>query len=131
MFVADREKCYGIEGAPEEYYIEKIEKPTVKTNHYVHLPNRNLEFDKNPNFEEWSKTHKQRAEELIAKANNLEDLENILKDRKNSEKKMAICTTKQEEECYTYSGFVFDTKNKIAYYCQGNPFEKPFKKYTF
>lgn len=131
MFIADKQECYGIEGSPKEYYIEKITNPTVKTNHYIKLPYRNLSFDIELNFEEWSKTHYKRAEELIAKANTLTDLENILKDRKNSGRKMAICTTKAEEECYTYSAFIFDTKNKTVYYCQGNPCEKPFVKYTF
>ena len=59
------------------------------------------------------------------------DLEDILRDRKNSDKKMAICTTKEEKDCYTYSAFIFDTKNALTYYCQGNPTEKPFRKYSF
>lgn len=131
MFIADKEECYGIEGIPEKYYIEKITKPAVKTNHYLHLPNRNLDFDTDPHFERWSKTHQVRAEELIIKASCVKDLENILKDRKNADKKMAICTTGKEEECFTHSAFIFDTKNKTVYYCQGNPSEKPFKKYEF
>lgn len=131
MFVADKNECYGIEGVPEKYYIKKISKPIVKTNHYTHLPNRNLGFDKNPHFEQWSKTHQARAEQLIVKANSLEDFKNILKDRKNAEKKMAICTTRKEEKCFTHSAFIFDTKSKTAYYCQGNPTEKPFKEYKF
>ena len=131
MFIADENECYGIEGVPKKYHIEKVTKPMVKTNHYVCLPNRNLGFDKNPHFEEWSKTHQSRAEELIIKANSVEDLENILKDRKNAEKNLAICTTKKETDCYTYSAFIFDTKNKIVYYCQGNSTEKPFVKYEF
>ena len=131
MFVADKKECFGIEGVPEKYFIEKITKPKVKTNHYVHLPNRNLGFDKSPSFEQWSKTHQQRAEQLITKAESLEDLTNILKDRQNSEKKMAICTTRKEEKCFTHSAFVFDTKKVIVYYCQGNPAEKPFKAFKF
>lgn len=131
MFVADKDECYGIESSPKEYYIEKIERPTVKTNHYLHLPDKNLGMIDNHTFEEWSKTHQERAEQLIATADSLEDLEAILKDRQNANKKMAICTTKDEEECYTYSAMVFDTKNAIAYYCQGNPSEKPFVKYSF
>lgn len=131
MFVADENECFGIEGAPKKYYIEKITKPIVKTNHYVHLPYRKLQFSNNSNFEQWTKTHKARAEELIAGAKSLEDLENILKDRKNAEKGMAICTTRKENKCFTHSAFIFDTKNKTAYYCQGNPTEKPFKKYEF
>jgi predicted choloylglycine hydrolase len=103
MFVADKDECYGVESSPEKYYIEKISKPDVKTNHYVHLPNRNLGFDINPQLEQWSKTHLERAQQLIVKANSLEDLENILKDRKNSENKMAICTTGKEKECFTHS----------------------------
>lgn len=131
MFVADKDECYGIESSPKEYYIEKVEKPAVKTNHYLHLPDKNLGMIENHDFEEWSKTHQARAEELIATADSLEDFEAILKDRKNADKKMAICTTKGEEECYTYSAMVFNTKNATAYYCQGNPSEKPFVKYNF
>ncbi len=131
MFVADKDECYGIEGIPEKYYINKITEPEVKTNHYIHLPNENLAFKKDPFFRDWSHTHQARAEELIAKASNLEDLKNILRDRKNADKKMAICTIRAEDECFTHSAFIFDTKNIKAYYCQGNPVEKEFKEYSF
>jgi predicted choloylglycine hydrolase len=130
MFVADQKSCYGVEGVPGEYYIEKISMPKVKTNHFTHLKNQNLGFN-DPHFKQWSESHQKRAEELIVGAKNIEDLENILKDRQNSDKKTAICTTKDEDPCCTYSAFIFDTKNKIAYYCQGNPLESPFKKYSF
>jgi len=131
MFVADKTECYGIEGAPNEYFIEQITKPEVKTNHYIHLPYENLGFKDDPHFREWSHTHYERAEELISSAQTVTDLQNILKDRKNAEKNMAICTTAKEERCYTYSAFIFDTKNAKAYYCQGNPSEKPFKEFGF
>lgn len=131
MFIADAEECYGIEGAPDQYFIEKITKPSVKTNHYLNLPYENMGFASRPSFEKWSKTHQSRAEELIETASSVEDLENILKDRKNCEDGNAICTTDKEDECYTHSGFVFDCKNKIAYYCQGNPSVKPFIKFEF
>lgn len=131
MFIADEKECYGIEGVPAEYFIEKITKPSVKTNHFLHLPYKNLTILDKPVFEEWSLAHQKRAEELIVEASSLDDLENILKDRKNAEKKMAICTTKEEEECFTYSAFIFDTKNKKAYYAQGCPAEVPFKEYEF
>lgn len=130
MFVADKNNCYAIEGVPEKYYIEKINTPAVKTNHFLYLPNINLGFS-DPHFKDWSQTHQKRAEELIATAKNLEDLKNILKDRKNADKKTAICTTKDEDSCCTYSAFIFDTKNKTVYYCQGNPSQNPFKKYSF
>jgi len=131
MFVADKNECYGIESSPKEYFIEKISSPAVKTNHYLHLPDKNLGMLDNPSFEEWSKAHQARAEELIAKADSLDALEGILKDRKNADKKTAICTTRAEEDCYTYSAFIFDTENAVAYYCQGNPSEKPFVRYDF
>jgi hypothetical protein len=131
MFVADENECFGLEGIPDQYFIENITQPSVKCNHFLHLPNRNLSFDVEPNFEEWSKTHQKRAEELIKPADSLEDLKNILKDKKYAEKKMAICTTRDEEDCFTHSAFVFDTKNKKAYYCQGNPLEKPFIEHGF
>lgn len=131
MFVADSSECYGIEGVPDEYFIEPITQPSVKTNHYLHLHHRNLGFDTEPGFEAWSHTHQQRAEELLEKSNNLDDLINILKDRENSDKKQAICTTEAEDPCYTYSAFVFDINNKTAHYTQGNPLTTSFKPYTF
>jgi len=131
MFVADKTECYGIEGAPDEYFVQKINHPTVKTNHFVHLPYENLSFINDPNFEEWSKTHKTRAEELISTANNKENLIQILRDRKNANKNRAICTTSKETKCFTHSAVVFDTKGRKAYYCQGNPLENEFKEFTF
>ena len=131
IFVADKNQCFGIEAVPEKYFIEEILKPSVKTNHFLHLPNRNLGFDDSPTFESWSKTHQARAEELIGKAANLDDLKNILTDRENADKKMAICTTDAEDKCYTYSAFIFDTKKVKAYYAQGNPAKVPFKEFGF
>lgn len=131
MFVADESECYGIEGVPARYYVEKIKHPSVKTNHFLHLKERNLGFDTEPGFETWSKDHQIRAEELIVQAETLEDLKNILKDRYNSDKKTAICTTRSEDACFTHSAFVFDTKGKRAYYCQGNPMEQPFVTFGF
>lgn len=131
MFLADKNQCFAIEAVPEKYFIDEVVKPAVKTNHFLHLPNRNLDFDSLPTFEQWSKTHQARAEELIVTAKNLEDLKNILKDRQNADKKMAICTTDAEEKCYTHSAFIFDTKNVKAYYAQGCPAEAPFKEYNF
>lgn len=131
MFVADKKECFGIEAVPEKYFIEKVKKPTVKTNHFLNLPNKNLSFAADPEFGKWSHTHQKRAEELIVKADSLEDLKKILKDRKNSEKKRAICTTRDEEKCFTHSAFIFDTKNINVYYTQGNPLEVPFVEYNF
>ena len=131
MFVADKSECFGIEAVPERYWVEKVSKPMVKTNHFIKLPNKNLSFKINKSFEPWSKTHQQRAEELIQKAENINDLKNILKDRQNADKKRAICTTKNEEKCFTHSAFIFDTKKVKAYYAQGNPSEVPFKEFGF
>jgi len=131
MFIADKNECYGIEGIPEKYFVEKISGHAVKTNHFLNLPNRNLRFDAVPGFEKWSLAHQKRAEELITKAKNIEDLKNILKDRKNADKKRAICTTRDEEKCFTHSAFIFNTEKIKAYYCQGNPMEKKFKEFGF
>lgn len=131
MFIADQTECYGIEGAPDQYFVEKITSPQVKTNHYHHIPYENLTFKDDPTFKEWTYTHYERANELIAQATSVEDLKNILKDRKNAEKKMAICTIKEEDECCTYSAFIFDTQNRKVFYCQGNPLTTPFKEYSF
>lgn len=131
MFIADAEECYGIEGVPEKYFIEKVSNPMVKTNHFVSLPNRNLDFDIEKSFEQWSRDHYERAKELISTANSLQDFQQLLRDRKNAERKTAICTTKEEDECFTHSAFIFDTKNRKAYYCQGNPLENEFKEYGF
>jgi predicted choloylglycine hydrolase len=131
MFVADSEECYGIEGVPETYFVEKVDEPMVKTNHFVKLPNRNLDFDEEKNFEQWSHDHYDRARELISTANSLEDFQQLLRDRKNAVQKTAICTTKEEDECFTYSAFIFDTKNRRVFYSQGNPMENDFKEFGF
>lgn len=131
MFVADSETCYGIEGTPKRYFVETISSPAVKTNHFLHLKNRNLGFDTEPGFEKWSRTHQTRAQELVANASSVDDLKKLLRDRKNKESKAAICTTSHEDPCFTHSAFIFDTKNKIAWYCQGNPNETAFKQYGF
>jgi len=86
MFVADERECFGIEGTPNEYCVETIQKPSVKTNHFLHLPYENLGFKTNPSFKTWSHTHQKRAEELIQKAKNVNDLKAILKDRKQIQK---------------------------------------------
>lgn len=135
MFVADANSCFGIESIPSEYYIEEINAQSVKTNHYLHFSNPNLQtLESNPVhewFSQWTKDRYQRAEELISTADTLEDVKNILRDRKNSETKTSICLTQKEMECCTYSAFIFDTKNIKAYYCQGNPLENDFKEYFF
>jgi len=131
MFVADENECYAIEGAPEKYFVERVELQGIKTNHFVNLPNQNLSFDSVPGFKEWSIDRFNRAKELIGKANSLEDLKDLLRDRENAEKKTAICRTKDEEECFTHSAFIFDPTNRKAYYCQGNPLENKFKEYGF
>lgn len=131
MFVADSNECYGIEGVPEKYFIEKIFYSTVKTNHYINLPNENLNFKTDKHFKQWSHDHYNRAKELILTANSLEDFKQLLRDQKNSDKKTSICSTKNEDNCFTHSAFIFDTKNKKVYYCQGNPLDNEFKEYGF
>jgi hypothetical protein len=131
MFVADARECYGIEGVPDEYYVEKLEKPSVKTNHFLHLKKRNLSFDTNKGFEVWSKRHQERAEELIEEVGSLDDMKALLTDRKHAEKKQAICTTKDEEDCYTFSAVILDTTRRVAHYAQGNPAEVGFEEFEF
>jgi hypothetical protein len=131
MFIADEHVCFGIESIPTEYFVEEIKQPTIKTNHYLHFPYENLQIATNPWFKGWTHDRYNRAKELIAHASTVEDLQNILKDRKNAEKKTAICTVKEENECCTYSAFIFDTKNKKVLYSQGNPLTTPFKKFSF
>lgn len=131
IFVADENECYGIEARPEEYYIEKIKNYAVKTNHFHHLNAKDIDMEKDQEYLDWSESHYFRATELVQGAKNIFDLKELLKDRKNSEKGMAICTTKAEDECYTFSAMIFDCKNKKAYYSQGNPREQPFLEYSF
>jgi len=131
MFVADPTTCYGIEGTAKEYFVEEIKESAVKANHFCSLPSRNINFDNDPEFEQWSKTHEARATELVGGIKNLEDCETLLSDRKNSEAKRAICTTPDEAKVYTYSAFVFDTKNKLVRYAQGCPSVVGFKEYSF
>lgn len=131
MFVADEYQCFGIEGVPDKYYVEEITKPSVKTNHYIHLTDyKNLQSP-NPWYVSWTNDRYKRAEELIGKATGLNDLKHILKDRNNAEKKTPICMTKKEMVCCTYSAFIFNTKIKKVYYCQGNPLDNDFKEYSF
>ena len=131
MFVADEHACFGIEAVPEQYFVEKITTQAVKTNHFLKLPNRNLDFNSVDGYEKWSKDHYKRASELLDKATSIQNLHELLKDRKNSETKTAICTTKAEDECCTHSAFIFDTKNKKAHYCQNNPLSNNFVGYAF
>lgn len=131
MFVADSKECYGIEGVPEQYFIEKIEHPAVKVNHFVHVPHRNIDFDNQPGYEQWSHDHYERASELLSTANSVHDFQQLLSDRKNADTQTAICTTDKESTCFTHSAFIFDTKNRTALYCQGNPAEHDFKEFGF
>ncbi len=131
FFVADKNECYEVEGSPEEYSVTKVDKPQAKTNHFTHLPYQNVQM-KMPWYKKWTFNRLERAQELIDKAENLEDLENILKDRKNADSKTAICMIKGESDYNppTASAFVFDTANSTAYYCQGSPLESPFNKFS-
>ncbi len=131
IFVADKNECYGIEAIPTSYYVEKVGRMGVKTNHFQHFKEKDADIVRDPSLLQWSETHYKRALELIKLAENEQDLMNILKDRKNAEKGEAICTTGAEDKCYTYSAFVFDTAEAKAYYCQGNPLEQPFELYQF
>jgi predicted choloylglycine hydrolase len=131
IFVADPKQCFGIEAVPEKYFIESVKESMVKTNHFLKLPNMDMDAPLGSFDDDWSKAHLKRAEKLLAQAKSVADLQNILKDRQNADKKMAICTTDAETKCYTHSAFVFDTKNKLAYYAQGNPAKVPFKKFGF
>ena len=131
MLVADPKQCFGIEATAKEYYIEEVESQEVKTNHFLHLPDVNLNFAKDPEFESWSRAHQARAEELISKVQTLEDCERLLSDRKNCEAGRAICSTPDEAKVYTYSAMAFDTNNKIVRYAQGCPSEVEFEEYSF
>jgi predicted choloylglycine hydrolase len=131
MFVADPMECYGIEGTASECLVEQVKESAVKANHFCRLPARNINFDNNPSFEPWSKTHEARASELVAGIKSIEDCEALLSDRKNSEKGKAICTTPDEAKVYTYSAFVFDTKNKVVRYAHGCPSVVGFREYSF
>lgn len=131
MFVADSNECYGVEATAKEYYVEKIKDTSVKANHFNHLPDRNLNFANDPEFEIWSKTHEKRALELASEVKSLSGCEQLLSDRENCDDKRAICSTSNEADVYTYSAFVFDTKNKVVRYAQGCPSEVGFKEYSF
>lgn len=128
MFIADQHQCFGIEAVPETYHIEKVEEPSAKTNHFLSVPHVDLKSDE---FLSWSKTHYSRAQELISTVRSLENMKALLQDREYADKKEAICTTKDEDDCFTYSAFIFDTGKIEVHYAQGNPLEVPFKKYGF
>lgn len=131
IFVADREHCFGIEAVPSEYFIEEVEQMAVKTNHFHHIGQLDEDYRKSGFWKRWTETHYKRAHELLKQANSLADFEALLKDRQNADKKMAICTTAVEEECFTHSAFIFDCHQAKAYYAQGNPATTPFKEYGF
>lgn len=131
MFVADPDQCFGIEATAKEYFMEEIKKTSVKTNHFLTLPDKNLNFTKDPSFKPWSETHQKRAEELVKNVQSLEDCEKLLSDRQNCEQGQAICTIPVEAKVYTYSAMIFDTKNKVVRYTQGCPNEVGFKEYSF
>ena len=54
MYIADPSECYGIEGVPEEYFIEKM-KPDggVKTNHFFHVRSQDLDYKKDEFAKTW------------------------------------------------------------------------------
>lgn len=131
MFVADPDKCFGIEATAKEYLVEEVMEEEVKANHFIKLSEINLDFAKEPGFKEWSEAHLQRARELVKEIKSLDDCEKLLADRENCEVSRAICTTPSEAKVYTYSAFVFDTKNKLVRYAQGCPSEVGFKEYSF
>ncbi len=131
MFVADAATCFGIEATAKEYFVEEIKELGVKANHFNCLSDRNLGFDKDPEFEAWSKTHEKRGIELIKSVASIEDCQKFLMDRKYSETGRAICSTPEEVKVYTHSGFVFDTKNKLVRYAQGCPSVVGFREYSF
>lgn len=131
MFIADPDRCFGIEATAKEYLVEEILDQGVKANHFVKLPDVNLNFAKDPEFKIWSETHLTRADELVSTIESFEDCERLLSDRNNCDKKRAICTTPDETTVYTYSAMIFDTKNKIVRYAQGCPSEVGFKEYSF
>lgn len=131
ILVADSQECFGFEAVPNQYFVEPVKESIVKTNHFLHLPNMDMDSPLDSFDDQWSKAHLKRAEELLASAKNIDDLKKILQDRANSDKKMAICTTDAEIKCFTHSAFIFDTKNKLAYYAQGNPSKVPFKEFSF
>lgn len=131
MFVADPEQCFGIEATAKEYFVEEIKDSGVKTNHFLTLPDKNLNFEKDPSFKPWSEAHQKRAEELVRNVKNIDDCEKLLSDRENCELGQAICSTPAEAKVYTYSAMVFDTNNKLVRYAQGCPSEVGFKEYSF
>lgn len=131
IFIADPNKCYLIEASPQEYNVVGVESMDLATNHFRHLPYKNLVHIKDPREGEWSQTHYSRAKELLENVEDIEDMQSLLRDRKNAEKGMAICTTGAEDLCYTHSAMIFDCQNKKAYYAQGNPLEVDFKEYGF
>lgn len=131
FLVADKDICYEIEGAPLEYFIQEIDQPIAKTNHFLHLQTENLQM-KVPGYKQWTENRLDRAKELINTAKSLTDLENLLKDRKNAANHSAICMVKGEWDYNppTSSAFIFDTAEHAAYYCKGSPLDNPFTKYS-
>ncbi len=132
FFIADVNDCFEVEASPDEYFIQRVDQPTAKTNHYLHLPYINLQMS-NPWFAKWTENRLIRAQKLIESAASIEDLESILKDRENSDTSTAICMLDSDQggNPPTYSAMIFNTGEKMAYYCQGNPLQNKFNKYYF
>jgi hypothetical protein len=132
FFIADKDECYEIEGGPDEYSITGIDKPKAKTNHFLNLPYENLQM-KMPWYKNWTTKRLERAQELVERAQNITDLEAILKDRENADTGTAICMVEGESDYNppTASAMVFDTGNRTVYYCHGNPLEAEFGEYKF
>lgn len=130
MFVADKKKCFGIEGVPQEYFVEEVKDAMVKTNHFVKIKKDNLSFAI-PGFRDWSMKRYKRAVELLKGADSLDDLKEILRDRGSDDVKNAICRTDKDIDCFTHSAFIFNTFDTEAYYAQGNPLENEFGTFGF
>jgi hypothetical protein len=132
FFIADKNHCFEIEGAPTEYFVQEIETPTAKTNHFTHLLYENLQM-KVPGYKDWTENRLVRAQELIDKATSVDDLEQLLRDRADADKHPPICMIEGDWDYNppTASAFVFDTAEPAVFYCQGNPLKEDFKKYTF
>lgn len=131
MFVADPLRCFAIESKPDVVYVEEIFESAVKTNHFIHFKDKNIEYENDPLFEKWSTTRYNRAVELLSHAKTIDDFKEILKDRKHEEQGISICRTREKMVCFTHSAFIFDSFSAAVHYCQGNPSEKVFKEYLF
>lgn len=123
MFIADRDQCFSLECGPDQAYIEEVMDRKVLTNHFHKLPYQPMNYS-DPFIRNWTCTRYERANVLLEKIEEWEDLKSVLSDHKDSPE-LSICN---HGIIPTASAFIIDTKKRKLHYCKGNPCRNPFNE---